>query len=232
MSATIISLRGRVETILADASNDIWSSTDIDEGIRQALAVYSKARPYQAVTTLTVTADSRELDVSSITGLLNISRIWLPYTASAPEHPPNWRAFEHWQDLSLVYFPDETEPQTDDVARLFYTKLQTVESFDGATTTTFSNDDETLIARGSAGYAALARARDATETVMIDANVQTAEMIMKWAQHLIGEFMASLGMDKNGQLIGSGPGVVTIKRLTREAFYDEDYPLTPGRIPA
>src|SRR5512136_1471118 len=107
MATTLTALRDRVEQILADSGNAIWATGDIDEAIRQALHEYSKIRPLSAVTTVNVTTATHELSITTITGLIGVSRVWCPYTAASPEDPPNWVAFEHWVDAAILYFPDE-----------------------------------------------------------------------------------------------------------------------------
>ena len=62
MTATLTTLRDRVELMLADSGNSIWSTDDIDEAIRQALHEYSKTRPLRAVSTVTLSADGRSGD--------------------------------------------------------------------------------------------------------------------------------------------------------------------------
>ena len=42
MATTLAILRDRVEAALQDTENTIWSTDDIDESIRQALAEFSK----------------------------------------------------------------------------------------------------------------------------------------------------------------------------------------------
>lgn len=56
MAATLSILRDRVEQVLADSGNAIWSTSDIDEAIRNALHEYSKTRPLQSVGTLLLDA--------------------------------------------------------------------------------------------------------------------------------------------------------------------------------
>lgn len=226
--ATLTSLLSRVENILADQSNDTLKDDEVIEGIRQALDVYSKARPYSKITTLVPAATGREIDISSITDLLNIERVWIPYTASSPEYPPRWRSFEHWQDVKILYINDDDgTPTTTQTARIFYTAKQTLQDLDDAASTTFSLDDESMICKGAAGYAILSRAREATEEVTIDTNTEVSDQIIKWATLCIDEFKEILGIDKILGTSGSestGPAIVTVKRLTRSGFFDEDYP--------
>ena len=190
MATTLTALRDRVEVILADTGNAIWSADDIDEGIRRALHDYSKTRPLQAIGTITLAAAGREIDASSLTGILDVREIWCDYTAAAPEQPPNRRPFEWWPDSQLIRVLGSYEPQAGDVCRVFYTKMQTLDGLDLATATTFRDDDETLIAEGAAGYAATSRAVDLAEQVTLDR--LTAQQIRAWGMAQLQRFRAGL----------------------------------------
>jgi hypothetical protein len=191
LSTTLALLRDRVETILADTGNAIWATGDIDEAVRRALSEYSKARPLQNVGTLSLSSDAREVDASSLTGILAVTEIWLPYTAASPEFPPNRRDFEYWPDSTTIYVNDGAyQPQSGDVMRVFYFTLQTLEDLDSATATSFPDDDETLIAEGAAGYAATSRAVDLAEQVTLDR--LTAQQIRAWGMAQLQRFRAGL----------------------------------------
>jgi hypothetical protein len=190
MTATLSTLRDRVERVLTDTGNDIWSADDVDEGIRQALHEYSKTRPLRAISTLTLSADGREIDISSLTGLLSVTEIWCDYTASDPEFPANVRAFQHWRDEGKIYVTDDYEPSSGDVVRVFYTRLQTLNGLDSETSTSVPLEDETLIATGAAGFAATGRAIDLTERVTLDR--LTAQQVRAWGLAKLQEFRAGL----------------------------------------
>jgi len=196
MTATLTTLRDRVELMIADVSNVTFSTGAIDEGIRQALHRYSKRRPLSVITTLNIATTGREVSVASLTGLLGVSEVWLPYTAASPEQPPLRRGFELWFDQNVLYFPYDAnggfEPTAGEVARIFYSKLQTLSGLDSATVTTIPLDDETLLATGAAGYTVLPRAREATETVMLTEQVPISAQLMAWAKMKLEEFEASL----------------------------------------
>ncbi len=187
---TLSALKARVEQILIDAGRNIWTQDVLDEAIRQALHEYSKVNARTAITTLTLSADTRELDISSISGLLGVERVWLPYTASDPEHPPPWRNFEYWLDAEILYFPDGAEPASGDVARIFYRAMQSINGLDGETSTTFPADDTTLLAIGSAGYAATSRAVDLMEQVTQHKLVP--QNLRAWGLGKLQEFRAGL----------------------------------------
>ena len=196
MTATLATLTDRVELMIADVSNVTFSTAAIAEGIRQAIHRYSKRRPLSVITTLTITATGREVSVASLTGLLGVSEVWLPYTAASPEQPPLRRAFELWFDQKVLYFPYSGnggfEPTAGEVARIFYGKLQALKDLDGETVTTIPLDDETLLATGAAGYTVLPRAREATETIMLAEQVPISAQLMAWAKMKLEEFEVSL----------------------------------------
>jgi hypothetical protein len=210
MSATLATLRDRVEQILMDSGNAIWSTGDVDEAIRQALAEYSKIRPLQAVTTVNVAATAHELDISTVTGLIGVLRVWCPYTAADPEDPPSWRDFEHWTDLDILYFPDEVE--AGDVARIFYDKVQALKDLDSAAATTFPDEDESLLATGAAGYAALSRALDLGEQVTLDRDVPTKAKT--WAGQKLQEFRQGLAAVARAEAL-HGHSHVPLPKLDR-----------------
>lgn len=188
--STIAQIRDRVEQRLADTGNAIWSTGFIDEGIRQALDEYSQAIPRVTNGTVTLSADGREVDISSVSGLLEVIRAWTPYTSSDPEHPPNWRRFEHWVDDQVLYFPDGDEPQSGDVVRIFYTARHTIESLDSAASTTVRSIDESLLITGAAGHAAVNRGLDLQEQVTLGRNV--ARDIQRWGEARLEDYQREL----------------------------------------
>lgn len=189
-TATLTTLRDRVEQMLLDTGNAIWTTGLLEEAVRQALHEYSNARMLKAIATLTLSSDTRELDISSISGLLEIERVWLPYDSSDPEHPPNWRNFEHWRDDQILFFPDANEPQSADVARIFHAKLQTLNGLDSETTTSFPIEDESLLVTGGAGFAAISRSVDVAEQVTLDRN--TGSVLEAWGKFRLKDFRDGL----------------------------------------
>jgi hypothetical protein len=127
-----------------------------------------------------------------LTGLLDAQRVWLPYTAASPERPPNWRRFEHWRDPQKLFFIDDDEPQSGQVCRVFYTKLQSLNGLDSATTTTFPADDDSVLAIGGAGYAASSRSVDTMEKVTLDR--LTSQQLRAWGLGKLQEFRTALNV--------------------------------------
>jgi len=135
-----------------------YDQDDIDEAIRWALGRYSEVAPHRAIATLTLGAAGREIDISSLS-YIDILRVWCPYTAGDPEHPPRWRDFQLWPGDTL-YLPAGDEPQAGNVARVWYTAPHTIDGLDGAATTTIPADAESAIAAGAAGYCAQEREQE------------------------------------------------------------------------
>lgn len=224
-------LREQIEQILSDQSNEVFNRNDIENGVRQALAVYSSARPRQAIGTIELAADGREISLASLEDLINVVRVWLPYTATNPEYPPRWRTFEHWQDAGVLYLSDEETPASGQVARVFYTLRQTLSGLDSATSTTIALDDEFLLASGSAGYAVRSRSRKTTEIVTVGASAQVSDQLLKWSELVIKDFARALGLAVDSRRSESGPAEVVVKRLTRKKFYQSDWPDQQRGIP-
>ena len=188
-AATLATLRDRVEAILQDSTNLTWSTADIDEAIRQALHRYQQVSPRETITALTLAAAGREVDISSLTGYLEVRRVWWDYDSSDPEHPPNWRDFEVWPG-DLLWINDTQEPASGDKVRVWYTLPHTLEDLDSATATTFDLDHESTIATGAAGYAALFRSQEVTETVTADG--WAPRNLREWGRLATDRFEAQL----------------------------------------
>src|SRR5262245_39769675 len=209
MTATIHNLRARLRDDLIDRNNEIWTTDVLDEAIRKALDEYNTINPRKVIGAVTLGATGREVSISALTGLISVSRVWLPYTASSPEHPPNWRHFEHWFEEQKLYFPDGDEPQSGEVLRLFYLAQQSLAYLDGATSTTFPATDETLLLTGCAGYAATSRAVDLIEQVTRDR--LTTQQVRAWGLGKLQEFRAALKTVQRQAALRSSPFVAAAK---------------------
>lgn len=189
-SETLATLRDRVELTLQDTTNAIWSTDLLDESIEKTLNEYGRARPRHLITTVTLATATREVDVSSVSGLLDVCRAWLPYTAADPEDPPEWRRFEFWRDPDLVRILDGDEPAAAEVCRIWYDAQQTLNGLVSAVATTFPVEDEDLIVTGATGYAAVSRAVDMIEVVTL--HRKAAEDLRAWGEMQLVTFRAGL----------------------------------------
>lgn len=189
--STLAELRDRVEAYLQDSTNATWSTDDIDEALRQALQEYTLVTPARTIATLTLAADGREVDISSLTTLIHVERAWWPYTSTAPEHPPNWCDFETWPG-DILFIRDSNEPQTGDKVRLWYTYAHTLNGLDSATATTVPTEDDTLLVTGGAGFAARSRSIEISEVLTIDG--WSPQRMREWGQLQLDNFRHGLSL--------------------------------------
>lgn len=211
VAGNLAAIRDRVETLLQDTGSATWAAGDIDEAIQEALERYTKINPAREIDTVTLAADGREIDISTITDYLSIERVWWDYDVADPLHPPRWRDFELWPG-DIVYINDSDEPQTNDVVRLWLTKMQTIDDLDGATASTLPAGDATLIVTGAAGIAALMRSRETAETLGVDGWVP--ERARVWGEARLVEFEAGLKRIA-AQIASRASGVAGVTVLDR-----------------
>jgi len=196
---TLTTLRDRVEIALQDSGNVIWATGDLDEAIRQALEQYSRVRPQPGIATITLASTGREIDISSVSGLLRVEKVWCPYDSSSPSYPPNWRNFRVWPG-SILFVDDSDEPQSGEKIRVWYTKEQALSGLDSATSTTFPIEDEAFIVAGAAAFAARFRAIEIAEQANVDAKV--FDRLQGWADKAMAEFEE--GLRSRRRAIGGG----------------------------
>jgi hypothetical protein len=168
--STLAEIRDRVEAMLMDTANAIWSADVIDEAIRQALDEYNQVYPLSTETVITLPGDGREIALNSVSGLIEVLEVWWPYDSDASDEtwPPNKvKGFRLWWDdaqpvlfLDLV---DGSQPQGDDELRIWHTRRQTIQDLDSGDATTLQGDHETALVKGAAGHAALFRTADLVE---------------------------------------------------------------------
>jgi len=175
-----------VEADLTDITNLTWSTTELTRALRKALYRYSQVRPQQAIGTLTAAA-SREYALTTLTGLIDVERVWWPYLSTAPDYPPKWQDFEMWDDRTILFLKSENCPAVgDNPLRVYYTKLHAIKDLDAAAAGTYPLEDEEVLILGGAAYAAVQRTRYVVDTV--NPSVQTPEAWSQWAQKRMADF--------------------------------------------
>jgi hypothetical protein len=191
----LATLRNRVEQKLWDTANEVWSTEALDEAIWEALDEYSQALPQTSSEVLTLAADGREIDVSTLDGLLNVTRVYWPYDSTEEIWPPNrvngfrldWIAGDPL--LVLTSF-EGAQPQAGDEVKVWYTCRHMIEDLDLATETTVPAVHESLLVLGAAGHAAQGRSLDLLRISEVDPELVTK--YEKWAEGRLSEFRASL----------------------------------------
>jgi hypothetical protein len=194
--STLAELRDLVERDLDDTGNAVWGTEDIERAIERAVEDYSQVNPQESVDTVELSADGREIDISSVTDLLRLVRVWCPYTAADPEDPPEWREWQLWGTTLTIL--DGDEPADGDVVRLFYHAAHEVEDLNGASATTVPAADESVIVAGAGAYAALQMGRSAVGQAGV--STETPEHWLKWAMGRLDDFNERLGAIRKREL--------------------------------
>ena len=87
-------MRGRVREDLQDedSQNYRWTNDQVDGAIERVVRGFSLAYPQMESTDIATTEDSRELDISSLSGLIAIRRVEFPIG----NDPPYYQRFDIW----------------------------------------------------------------------------------------------------------------------------------------
>ena len=203
--STLAQIRDRVELMLQDTGNAIYAAALIDECLQQALDQFNYVSPQGKETVLTLPGDGREIALDSITGLTRVTEVWWPYDSDAADEtwPPNRvKGFRLWWDdarpVLFLDIVDQSQPQTDEEVRIWYTIPHTIENLASATITSLLPEHESLIVLGAAGHSAMARAVDLTETPGTD--LYAIGLIGTWGQRKLREFNAELKKIQEGSV--------------------------------
>ena len=170
MPSSLAQFEARVAALLYDATFTIFSTATIDEALRQALERYNDAAPLAAETIISVPGAGREIALDSLNDLLLVTDVWFPYDSSVSEvfPPQKPRGFRLWWDdgVPVLFLTPQNgaQPQANDELRIFYTKPHTIQNLDAGDATTLPAPHESLLVRGAAGFACLARSVDLNET--------------------------------------------------------------------
>jgi hypothetical protein len=173
--STLSQLRDRVEQLLQDVSNDIFTTGLLDECLRQALDEYSQVSPLTMETVITLPGDGHEIALDSLPNLSEVLEVCYPYdtTGAAETCLPNQvRGFRLlWDDARAVLWLETlggVQPQQGEQVRLWYAQPHTIQDLDGGDCTTLPTPHETMLVVGAAGHAALSRAIDLVEVAGTD----------------------------------------------------------------
>jgi len=129
---------------LKDESSALWSDDDLTRHIDRAVAELSEAIPREQKATLATVADSREVDISSLTDRVMVEAAEYP----VDEFPKRYQRFALWAD-TLTLLGSEVPDGSN--CYVYYGKLHTLD----AVTSTVPAKHEDLVAAGAAGYAAI-----------------------------------------------------------------------------
>lgn len=163
-----------------DAPNYRWSDDELDRHIARAVKEFSEAVPFPAKATLPTTADSRVIDISSLSDRVMVEAVEYPLGL----FPPSYQRFALWGH-ALTLFSDEVPDGSD--CNVYYGMLHTLDT-DGST---ISSRHEDLIATGAAGYAAVEWASYAINRVSLG-GITTPKEFLAWGNERLKQFRSEL----------------------------------------
>jgi hypothetical protein len=164
-----------------DSQNYRWTDSDLDRHIDHAVRELSLSCPLEAKTTLSTTAGSRDLSLSSLSDLVEIEAVEYP----AGSYPPSYVRFSAWAD-TLTLLIDSLPGDGEDVY-VYYGKLHTLDT--GSSTIPSRLED--LVALGAAAYAAIEWASFATNRVNVSGS-EVWRSYLTWGQDRLADFMKGL----------------------------------------
>lgn len=181
MGALLGALRTSVRRDLHDESATRWTDAVLDRHIQRAVEEYQQVWPAEASSDLTLSAGVRVYDLSSLSGLLWVDRVWYPYVAG---EPPGWSPFI--VAATSLYLLAADPPTAGEVARVWYARAHTLD----ATTSTIPGGHDHVIALGAVAFAHLDWASYAVGRVNVAE--RTPDEYRAYAQARYAEFRARL----------------------------------------
>ena len=150
-------MRSRIRKDLhdEDSQNYRWTDSDLNRHIDHALRELSLSCPLETKATLSTTAESRDLSLSSLSDLVEIEAVEYP----VGNYPPSYVRFSVWAD-TLTLLMDSLPGDAEDVY-VYYGKLHTLD----ADSSTLPAKLEDLVALGAAAHASIEWASFATNRV-------------------------------------------------------------------
>lgn len=182
---TLSAIRAIIRQLLLDEfAADVeleFQDDELDIHIGVCLAEISECSPYEVKETLTTTADSRELDISSIEDLLSIDEV--EYLVG--EFPKQMRNCSIFGDTLTI--ETSLTPAADEDVYLYCKKLhQLTES-----SSTLKPQHERVLILGVTGKAAIAKARTLINKVVLG-GARTPVVMQSWGVGQLALYRAGL----------------------------------------
>jgi hypothetical protein len=176
-------MRARIRKDLHDeeSENYRWSDDELNRHIDRAVRELSLSCPLEVKAELSTTAESRDLSLSSLSGVVEIEAVEYP----VDNYPPSYVRFSVWSD-TLTLLIDSLPGDGEDVL-VYYGKLHTLDADSSSIPTKL----EDLVATGAAGYAAIEWASFATNRVNLGGS-EAWRSYLTWGQDRLAAFMRDL----------------------------------------
>ena len=176
-------MRDRVRQDLhdEDATNYRWTDAELDRHIQHAVRDLGLAISQEAKATLTTTAGSRDLSVTSLTDMVSVEAVEYP----VDKYPPVYVTFSLWGIILALLVEDV--PDGGESVYVYYGKLHTLD----VSSSTIPSPLEDLVAIGSDGYAALEWSSFATNRVNVG-GMEVWRQFQAWGQERLDSFLKGL----------------------------------------
>jgi hypothetical protein len=163
-----------------DASNYRWTNDELDRHIAHAVKDFSEAIPNEQKAVKATTADSREIDIATITDRVMVEAVEYP----VDQFPRRFQRFALWGN-TLTLLGDEVPDGSN--AYVYYGELHILDT----SGSTIPAKHEDLIVVGAAGYAAVEWAVYAVNRVNVGGTM-TPEEFLTWGREKLAYFRSEL----------------------------------------
>jgi hypothetical protein len=173
-------MRARVREDLQDEddANYRWTNDQVDGAIERVVREFSLAYPQMESTDIATTEDSRELDISSLSGLITIRRVEFPIG----NDPPYYQRFDIWgTKLYMAAKGDGSD------ARVRWYKEHTLD----AESSTIPAQFEEIIVLGATGYLAASASVYTVDKATIAGKWATINFL-KWGEQRLDRYHKQL----------------------------------------
>jgi len=204
MAYTEDQLVSRVLQRLQDSGTAIWSTAEIGQVMDACLLEVSYYKPRVVLATVTTTANSKQVDISSLTDLLygtDDARSFEYVEFPTDKDPPRYRNFEVRQGkliMDISFAPSDGED-----VRLYCRQPHVV---DGTTTNTLDPYLEGLLVDLCAGRAAISKSIDYVNQVTVGGQGVTRDY-QEWGSQLLTVVLRRLMQIQKPQIIERWPQV-------------------------
>jgi hypothetical protein len=187
MNLTEMRTRVRQDLQDEDAANYRWTNDEVDGAIQRVVREFSLAYPQMESTLLATTDGSREIDISSLSGLIAIESVEFPIG----EAPPYYQHFELWK--TTLYMEDKGNG---DDARVRWYKEHTL-----STSSTIPAQFEEIIVLGATGYLAASASAYTVDRASIAGKWATINFL-KWGHERLELYEKKLkAISRNSHVI-------------------------------
>jgi hypothetical protein len=163
-----------------DSENYRWSDDELTRHVNRAVGELSESLPLPVRATLPTTAESRELDISSLSDRIMVAAVEFPLGAS----PPAYQQFFIWGNTLTIVSGGEPDGGN---CNVYYGILHVLD----AQGSTLPAKYEDLVAGGAAGYAAIEWASYAINRVNVGGTPTPGEFL-DWGNLRLKDFRQEL----------------------------------------